>query len=212
MAGPFDELLFPESLRESVLTAPPDAARWLEGASSREVLQRLLHGDPLGIEARCACRIRERALLIARERVVMRAAAQVAFHAPSYREWQPMHLWLRGHIDRAMHALLERDRAAELANEPPEDDEAWGFLTRALGIDPQGARRAALAFNDLPLSVRRVFWRTMVEGAGEERCVADGLGTLTQIHERSQRALATLSLGVDPGGADGYEREDFQHG
>jgi hypothetical protein len=64
MAGPFDELRFPESLRESVSTAPPGAARWLEGANSREVLQRLVDGDRLGIEARCACGIRERALLI----------------------------------------------------------------------------------------------------------------------------------------------------
>jgi hypothetical protein len=207
MSRPFDELLLPGSLRDGVQASAPDAAKWLNGASSREVLHQLTHGDPLGIEARAALRLRDRALLIARERIVMRALAQVAFHSKAYRDWQPMDIWLRVHIDRSIDALLERDREEERAGVPALGNDAWAFLTNALGIPPQRARRAAVAFNDLPAVVRRVFWRTIVEGVSEARCVADGMGTLAQIKSRVERGLRTLSFGRDPGGPDPHELE-----
>ncbi len=208
MPSPFDELLLPGSLREGPPAAAPDAAHWLSGVSARDVLNKLTRDDPLGIEARCAVRLHERAILVGRERVVMRAMAQVAFRAKDYRAWQPLDAFLRVHIDRAIDALIERDREEERARMPHEDDEAWGFLTRALGVGPDQARRAAVAFNDLPYIVRRVFWRTVVEGASEARCVAEGLGTITQVHERATRAVRTLSFGRDPGGEDPHDPQD----
>ncbi len=205
MPSPFDELLLSGSLRDGPPAVASDAAKWLSGASARDVLNKLTREDPLGIESRCAVRLHERAMLIGRERVVMRAMAQVAFRAKDFRAWQPLDAFLRVNIDRAIDALVERDREDERARLLHEDDEAWGFLTRALGVGPEQARRAAVAFNDLPYVVRRVFWRTVVEGASEARCVSEGLGTITQVHERVTRAVRTLSFGRDPGGDDEHD-------
>ncbi len=208
MSSPFDELLLPRSLRDGPPAVASDAAKWLNGASARDILDKLIRDDPLGIEPRCALRLHERAILIGRERVVMRAMAQVAYRAKDYRAWQPLDAFVRVNIDRAIDGLIERDREDERARLPHEDDEAWGFLTRALGVGADQARRAAVAFNDLPPVVRRAFWRTVVEGASEARCAAEGLGTVTQIHKRVTRAVQTLSFGRDPGGDDPHDLHD----
>lgn len=207
MPNPFEELRAPPTSTSVARVTGQEAAQWLAGGSSREVLRRLATGDPLAIEQRCLHRLNERALLLSRRRLAMRVLAQAAYHARSFRGWQPIDLWLRRHIDTAIASLLERDRQGEFDGVLGPEPDAWLFLQEALGMSAEDARRGGVAFNDLPYVVRRTFWSLIVEGRTEERCVAEGEGPLSALRARLERALRTLSNGRDPGGADPHEEE-----
>lgn len=65
----------------------------LRGGSPREILARLIDGDPLEIEARARDRIQALAFLVDPARTHMRAVARIAHAAPRWRGEPPLTEW-----------------------------------------------------------------------------------------------------------------------
>jgi hypothetical protein len=180
----------------------PNPAELFAGGTPREVLGRLLDGDPLDIESHTRSRLKESALLLDIERWTLRSMARVAYEARRWDRTLALAQWIDGLVDRAARDLLDEDRAAlRLHVEPAEQESRYAFLTKALGIEPRIALRACVAFNDLPPHVRRTFWALVVEGKSYARCTSEGLGSHEQIHDNMRRALSTLSQLADPDNA-----------
>ena len=176
-----------------------DPRELFAGGSPREVLGRLLDGDPLDIGERTRLRLKAKALLLDAERWTLRSMARVAFAAPRWDGTSALLEWIDQQVDRAASDLLDEDRAA--LHQPPaqeESDSRYAFLTQALGIEPEIALRACVVFNDLPDHVRRAFWALVVEGKSFARCVSEGLGTREQVQADGRRALTALSQLSDP--------------
>jgi hypothetical protein len=184
---------------EAGQTPLADPSELFAGGSPREVLGRLLDGDPLDLAGRTRSRLKEKALLLDVERWTLRSMARVAFAAPRWDGSLALIEWIDQLVDRAAGDLLDEDRAA--LREPPAQDESdsrYAFLTQALGIEPGIALRACVVFNDLPDHVRRAFWALVVEGKSFARCVSEGLGTREQVQADARRALTALSQLSDP--------------
>ncbi|MCE9595201.1 MAG: hypothetical protein K8S98_13525 [Planctomycetes bacterium] len=171
------------------------------------MLARLIADDPLGIAGLCAERLAARAVLVSATELVGHAMARVAFHAMTYDGEEAFEVFVTECIDRAVDDLLSEQREEErsgvplAAPSPPHCE----LLTRKFGIEPQLARRAAIVFNDLPDSTRRVWWMVAVEGAPIERCVDAGLGARERVAAELRRAMTALSRFQDSGRADGHE-------
>jgi hypothetical protein len=172
----------------------------LSAPNSREVLARLMDGDPLEIDARCRERILSRALMLALRRVYLRAVARIAHQGPRYRGVPELDVWLAARIDEALDDLLAEDREEELSGVPPTSpwDPRFAFISETLGIEPALARRACLSFNVLPDEVRHAYFSIAVEGKSLHRYVAEGNGPPSRVREHLNQALAALGLRIDP--------------
>lgn len=169
--------------------------------SPREILAWLVDGDPLRIEERVTGRLADLALLVDAERLFLRSTARAAFAAARWRGDGELGAWLDLQIERAAKDLLDEDRAAERLGPVADPAEArYAFLADTLGIEAAVARRACVVFNALPLRVRRVWWRAVVERRSLEQCVSEGLGPARQVRADLERALLALSRLEDPGG------------
>ena len=164
---------------------------WLAGASPREVLARLMCGDPLDLRSRIASVLDERAYLIEHDRLHLRAVARVARAAPRYRGQPDLDPWLRRHVEEALDELLEESEPDE-----PSPTTPWGLegLARPLGIEPASARAACLAFNRLPLEERKAFRALVLEGRSLDDLAAHPLAdgrpaSATEIARAARRAL-----------------------
>ena len=176
-------------------------AELLSGGTPRMVLARITPGDPLGLKMRTMARVRERALLIAMDRLYDRSLARTAFAAPQYEGDPPLGEWLTQLIDKGIVDLLREDREAERNQEPliNPTDYRYSHLAEALGVEKQHARKMCIVFNDLPDQVRQVYWAVAVEGKSINRYTAEGHGPPEQIKALFRRAATTISLLRDPG-------------
>ncbi len=181
----------------------------LGARSSREVLARLLDGDPLEIDARCRERIVARALMLALRRVYLRAVARIAHQGPRYLGVPGLDVWLTQRIDESLDDLIAEDREEELSGVPPTSpwDPRFAFVSETLGIEPALARRACLCFNMLPDEVRRTYFAIAVERKSLHRYVAEGHGPPARVREQLDQALRALGLPIDPD-QDGREVSD----
>lgn len=140
--------------------------RVLAGKSPREILARLVDGDPLELRSRCESRLRAQAILLDQHRVQMRAVAHVARHAPSYEGSPSIDVWLAEKIRKAVQELLaeavENAASGEIA-EPP-DDERLLAIAEALGMDPHVLARGCVAFNRAKYEVRTAFFGLVLDG------------------------------------------------
>jgi hypothetical protein len=166
----------------------------LIGTGPRDVLQRVSEGDPLGLVPRCRAELFDRAFLIDMERLCSRAFAQVAFDSMLYGGDPPLDEWLRRRIQKAIEGLLNEDCEIERASGLQDgDDDRHVALADLLGLRVDDARRACIAFNDLPDGVRSTYFRTVIEGQAIEE-VARGLGVATErVREDLKRALLTIA-------------------
>jgi DNA-directed RNA polymerase specialized sigma24 family protein len=161
----------------------------LSGASPREVLARLMAGDPLGLRARVARALERQALLLDPDRVLLRATARIARFAPRYRGQPELEPWLEGMIDDALADMLEADEEGE--GEPAG---AWGEFARPLGLAVDQLARACQAFNRLPLEERRAFRALVLEGRSLDEC-ATRMGRSAAECARSVRRVLIGVLG-----------------
>jgi hypothetical protein len=178
----------------------------LGSRSPRVVLTRLIDGDPLEIEARCRERILEQALLLALQRVHLRAVARIAHCAPRYRGSPRLDVWLDACIDESLQDLVEEDREEEISGLPPTEpwDPRFAFVSETLGLEPALARRACVRFNMLPDEVRRAYFAIAIEGKTIHRYVAEGNGPPDRVRGFLARALTALGQKIDPY-QDGFE-------
>lgn len=180
--------------------------RLLAGSSPREILARLSNGDPLEIAHRATQRLRGQAYLLDLSLVRNRSLARTAYAAFLYRGDPPLEEFLERCIDRALRELIDEDRAdVREGAEVGEEDARCAIVAERFGVDAPTARRACLAFNELPHDVRATWYGLEVEGKSFHRIVAEGLGPPERARANLRRALTTLNLLQDPGpmGPDG---------
>jgi len=170
------------------------------GRRSREILERLLDGDPLELEARCRAKLQESALLLDLSRLHLRALARVAHRAPHYRGEPPLGEWLTDRIEDSIQDLLEEDRDAERLGTLPQTpvDHRYRFVSELLGLEVSLARRTCVAFNDLPSEVRCAWFAVAVLGKSVNRYVAEGHGPPEEVKAHVKRALTEIAKAARP--------------
>ena len=190
-----------DSTAEREDSAPPSDARptehWravLGGMSPREVLARLLQGDPLELRRVVAERLVRRAYLFDADRVHLRALAHCARYSVRYRGVPPLETWLAELVDRALLDLLREDLQAERRGEAPAAEELDAFvgLARPLGLEPAVMRRVCMAHNLLREEDRQAFHGLVILG----RALEDVAQTLRisglEVARRARRGLEAV--------------------
>ena len=179
----------------------------LRGGNAREILERILDGDPLELEARCRERIERRAYLLDLGRLHLRVVARVARAAPSWNGTPSLADFIMERIEYSMQELIQEDREEELSGSPAADphDPRFRLLVETLGIPIALARRASLAFNYLPERVRCAYFAVLVQGRTVNRYVAEGHGPPGKVKADIELALKTISdaIGRPQGGEEG---------
>lgn len=168
----------------------------LAGMSPREVLARLLQGDPLDLRRVVARCLAERAYLFDADRVHLRALAHCARYAVRYRGTPPLEDWLMEIVDQAILDLLREDAEAERRGTPTvaEDLAAFADFARPLGLEPQAMRRVCLAHNLLREPERQAFHALVISGRGLDE-VARVLGiSAVEVARRARRALEAVLI------------------
>jgi len=110
----------PES-GQSEAAPPQDWRAWLAGASPREILARIVQGDPLRLRARVARKLRDGAYLLDADRVHLRSLARCARAATRYRGRPELGSWLDGLVDAAVADLLREDDECVRRGEAPQE-------------------------------------------------------------------------------------------
>jgi len=171
----------------------------LAGASPREVLARLMAGDPLGLAHVVEERLRARAYLLDADRVFLRTAARCARLAVRYRGDPTLERWLAERADEAIGDLLRADGEAELRGEPPGPERlaVLEVLARPLGLDPARLHSACLEHNRLPEPQRRAFREVVLEGRSLDALAASGDRSATELARAARAALLRVLAVVE---------------
>jgi hypothetical protein len=180
--------------REPVDLTTRDEDLLLTG-SAREVLARIVGGDPLAIRARVAARLRARALLIDLERAALRTFALVARDSLQWRRRPDLETFLSERVERALDQLLGEESAALLEPAGPRPASTvpatFDHLARPLGLDPRGLQRACARFHTLAPEVREAFFLVLLEDRSPESLAADRPAA-ARLARRARRALDAL--------------------
>jgi hypothetical protein len=171
----------------------------LRGRSPKDILARLLDGDPLEVRARCKERLHALALLLSLDRLQLRTLARIAHAASRWDGEPPLRQWVEGRIEYSMKELIEED-AERVRSGIPElgpGEGQYAFLAALLGIEPHLGPAACVAFNIQPEEVRRAFFAVVVEGKRVNRYVAEGNGSPQEVKDRLTRAFRALGLAED---------------
>jgi hypothetical protein len=157
----------------------------------REIHARLLENDPLRLRERSAVRLRARWVLIEPDRAFARSAACAALGAAQEEPPAELAAWADACIDRAFEQILERDRASELAGDPPDEEQrTFPLLTDCLLVAPERVRPVTIAFHALEDSTRRAFFELMVEGRQVLEVLQEGPWIdADQLHDQTQASL-----------------------
>jgi DNA-directed RNA polymerase specialized sigma24 family protein len=128
-------------------------ARLLHG-NPREILARIVPGDPLALRALIAERLAERRLIADADRLQLQLAIRIARRAAFEGARGELRAWLTAQLD----PLLEAHASAR----PPAEPRAGAGDTpdsfaRSLNLDPAGARGALQALNACSDEQRRAF-------------------------------------------------------
>ncbi len=157
--------------------------------SPREVLARIVPGDPLAIRDAVATVLRAQCLFLDADRVHLRALARTARAALRYRaSGLELCAWLIAQASDAVAEILAEDLDA------PRVDPRSAFVqfARPLGLDPEVMRRGCVAFNRLPVEDRTAFFALVVEDVGlEEHARASGT-TTNEVGRRARRGLEAV--------------------
>ncbi|HVS11670.1 MAG TPA: hypothetical protein VMS76_17515 [Planctomycetota bacterium] len=174
----------------------PHWRQLLSGSSPREVLARILPGDPLELRRLAGERLRERAWLCDADRVFLRAVARCARFAVRYRGQPELKAWLGERVDEALADLLREDLEAERAGQPaePEASAAYEDLARPLGLAPAAMRGVCVAFNQLPEPERKAFFALVIESRSLDELARASGAPATEIARRARRALDAVLL------------------
>lgn len=181
--------------------------RQLLGAgSARDVLHRLIDGDPMEIRPRCLARVRDGAWFVSLDRAHLRAVARVAYAARVYRGTPALDEWLQERIDRSLEELVREEREEERAQTLPglPIDPLYKYVAAVLGLEIPLARRACVALNSLPLEVRRAFFAVALDRKSIRRYVAEGNGPPTNVQADLKTATDAIQVAT---GWDGRKRQ-----
>lgn len=186
-------------------SSPPSypGAELIGSGSAREILARILVGDPLGLVARSRGWLDANSYLLDSNRLAMRAMAHVAHSARRYRGKPDLQTWIELLLERSVRELIDEDREAERQSRPIEAAgiAPYAFVADALGIAQPLARRACVIFNGMAEYDRRVFYATSVLGKSLHRHVSEGFGPPARAQAALQRVFRRLhAIDGMPGG------------
>ena len=164
----------------------------LQGRSPKEILSRIVSGDPLRLRARAGRALEEQALFLDADRVCLRALALTSRAAVRYRGQPELEDWLGARVDEALSELLEEsDDVAGPAG-------AFETLATPLGLDPRSLGRACARFHRLPLADRRAFFDLVLHARSLDELARASAESATEIARRARRGLDAL-LAADDG-------------
>lgn len=157
--------------------------------SPREVLARIVPGDPLAIRDVVADVLRAQCLFLDADRVHLRALARTARAALRFRgSGLELRAWLIAQASDAVAEILAED----LDTPRVDANSAFAQFARPLGLDPEAMRRGCVAFNRLPIEDRAAFFALVVEDVGlEAHARASGV-TTNEIGRRARRGLEAV--------------------
>ncbi len=166
----------------------------LANATQAERYAKITAGDPLRMFERSALQLKKRNYLIETERLADHATALAStVHFDARDDLQS---WLNARIDEAMQDLLFQD-VVRMEAKAPYVQEDYDFMLHFLGIHPDRALKAAIAFNGLSDLARKTFFDLLVYHRSIAECLEDGLGPLELLRYRGQLAVYSL-LGTKP--------------
>ncbi len=175
-------------------SAAVDADTLLCG-SPREVLARIVPGDPLAIRDVVADVLRSQCLFLDADRVHLRALARTARSALRYRgSGLELRTWLIAQASDAVAEILAEDL------DTPRVDPGSAFVqfARPLGLDPEVMRRGCVAFNRLPIEDRAAFFALVVEDVGLEAHARASGATTNEVGRRARRGLEAVARANHP--------------
>lgn len=168
--------------------------RMLLSGTRREVLARLVCGDPLQLGRRLALAMARVGVLVEVERAQLRAAARLAFEASHGLPPSGLEAWVQRQVDAA---VLEGSEAPAGTGTPSDADVApregpLEEFARSLGL-PEGAGPRLLdALNRCPEPERRAFLALAVQGGDLDALAHAQQTNASEIGRRARRALETL--------------------
>lgn len=161
----------------------PDWRVLLCGGTPREVLARIVDGDPLGLRPRVATALRRGAWLMDADRVLLRALAYCARRGSTYRGRPPIDEWLDARLHEAIEDLLEEEHVAAT----PATG-AFADLARPLRLSPDRLRAACARFHARPREEREAYVRLVLD----RRPLEDSGGDPLETARRARRATLAL--------------------
>ena len=161
----------------------PDWRALLCGGTPREVLARIVDGDPLGLRPRIAAALRAGAWLMDADRVLIRALALCARRGSNYRGRPPIDEWLDARVQESIDDLLEAEHV-----QPSPTTGAFSDLARPLSLSPERLRAACARFHARPREEREAYVRLVLDRRPLEESGADPLETA----RRARRATLAL--------------------
>jgi len=157
--------------------------------SPREVLARIVPGDPLAIRDVVADVLRAQCVFLDADRVHLRALARTARAALRFRgAGLDLRAWLIVQATEAVAEILAEDL------DSPRIDPGSAFVqfARPLGLDPEAMRRGCVAFNRLPFEDRAAFFALVVADVGlDAHARASGV-TTNEVGRRARRGLEAV--------------------
>lgn len=164
---------------------PSDPVCLLLG-SPREVLARIVAGDPLDVRAAVADVLRAECVFLDADRVHLRALARVARAASRFAASRTdLAAWIRTEVAGAVAEILRE----EYESRPPDPGTAFTQFARPLGLDPEAIRRGCIAFNRLPHSDRFAFCALVVRNVGLDALARETGIPPSELGRRARRGL-----------------------
>lgn len=165
-----------------------------EGSNSREILVKLITGDPLELGPRCRALLEERSLLMSLDRLHFRSAARIAYLAYGRGGRGLGRNFVEERIEASLRDLLEEDDTLILPEEADVDlrEAPYPRVAAILGLEPLQAVGACAAFNGLPDALRRMCFPVLIQGLSLKACHERGLGSPAEILEGLRTALRAI--------------------
>jgi hypothetical protein len=156
-----------------------EARALLASGTAREVLARIVPGDPLALRGRIAARLAREALLCDAEHALLSAQALCAWHAAGGLAAPSVTAWLDERVEAALAGVLAE----------PEPGASLATFALPLGLDPGPLAGALARFARLPPGERHAFVALVLDGGDADRVArARGL-SLTELARRARAAL-----------------------
>lgn len=182
--------------------APSGWRALLQGRSPKEILSRIVAGDPLRMRARAGRRMEAQALLLDTDRVFLRALALAARAAPRYHGQPELEEWLNARVDEALHEILEEaDELTRAAAASVRRPGAFESLAPPLGLDPCAMARACARFHRLPFPDRRAFFDLVLHARPLDPLALECGESASEVARRARRGLEALLAAEPPSGA-----------
>lgn len=176
------------------------AWRTLLAGTPREVLARLVQGDPLGVRGVVAERLRSGSVLLDADRVQLRVIARIARSAGRYRGRPVVDDWVDGHVLQIIAEVIREDHESARGCVPTGEGLADVFTALAgpLGLEPASMRKACAAFNVLPLADRAAFVDLVLRNRSLDELARELGQSATQIARCARRALDAILESARP--------------